>query len=163
MVALWINVGINVPLGYDFLIAYIIALFGTGIFAFVGFAYPTSKLIGRSYYRLRNPKQLQFWYDLLGLAYFRKFLMLFFWGSKKNRKKYFNGTRTGIDNFMYQTHQSEFGHLGALILVAVTNMYTFYLGYYAISIFLFVINMVGNLYPIILQRYHRIRFERFIR
>ena len=130
MVALWINAGINVPLGYDFLIAYIIALFGTGIFAFVGFAYPTSKLIGRSYYRLRNPKQLQFWYRLLGLAYFRKFLMLFFWGSKKNRKKYFNGTRTGI----YQTHQSEFGHLGALFLVAFTNMYTFYLGYYAIFI-----------------------------
>ncbi|MFT6167405.1 MAG: hypothetical protein ACJAV5_000639 [Vicingaceae bacterium] len=161
--ALWINAGINVLLGIDFLITYIIALFGTGIFTFIGFAYPTSILIGNSYYRIKSTKQLQFWYYLLGVSYFRKFLMLFFWGSKKNQKKYFNRTRIGIDNFIYQTHQSEFGHLGALVLVAFTNMYAFYLGYYAISIFLFVINIVGNLYPIILQRHHRIRLEKFIR
>lgn len=159
---MWLFKGVNVHLGLDFLIAYGISLFGTGIFAFVGFAYPTSKLIGTSYYRLKNTKSLLFWYNALGVKYFRKLLMLFFWGSEKNRKKYFNGTRAGIQNFVYQTHQSEFGHLAALVLLLFTNAYTLYLEHYAISIFLFVINLIGNLYPIILQRHHRIRLEKFL-
>tara|TARA_B110000046_G_scaffold173759_1_gene196682 strand:+ start:31360 stop:31593 length:234 start_codon:yes stop_codon:yes gene_type:complete len=53
MLALWMQAGVNFHLGYDFLIAYLISLFGTGIFAF---AYPTSHLIDRSYYRLKNKK-----------------------------------------------------------------------------------------------------------
>ena len=97
----------------------------------------------------------------MGMSYFRKLLMLFFWGTKKNHKKYFNGTRTGIDNFIYQTHQSEFGHLGALVLIVLINLYTWHLAYYSISIFLIIINTISNLYPIILQRHHRIRLEKF--
>ena len=147
----------------NFAFAFFIALCGTGIFAFVGFAYPTSKLLSNSYYRIKNPKKLQKVYAILGVKYFKYILLLFFWESKKNREKYFNGTRTGINNFVYQTHQSEFGHLGALLLVAITNLYALYLCHYGIAIFLFAINIVGNLYPIILQRHHRIRLETFIR
>ncbi len=161
--ALWNNPREDFHMAMDLFFAFLIALFGTGIFAFVGFAFPTSRLIGSSYYRLKNTKRLQFWYRTLGVLYFKKLLMLFFWGSKKNRKKYFNGTRTGIENFIYQTHQSEFGHLGALVLVFIANVFTLLKGHYAISIFLFVINIVGNLYPILLQRHHRIRLENFIR
>jgi len=160
---LWLGEFANMPLGGELLMAFCIALFGTGIFAFIGFAYPTSKLIGSSYYRLKNTERLQLWYRRLGVACFKKLLLLFFWGSRKNRKKYFNGTRTGIENFIYQTHQSEFGHLGALILVFIANVLALLKGQYAISIFLFGINIVGNLYPIILQRHHRIRLGRFIR
>lgn len=162
LMVLWLNTGVNVHLGLDLLIACIIVLFGTGIFAFVGFAYPTNKLIGSSYYRLKNQKRLLVWYHQLRVEYFKKLLLLFFWGSKKNKKKYFNDTKTGIENFIYQTHQSEFSHLGALVLVLFANFYAFCLNYYAISIFLFGINIVGNLYPIILQRHHRIRLQKFI-
>ena len=161
ILALWIQQGVNFHLGLDFSIAFLIALFATGIFAFTGFAYPTSRLIGSSCYVLKNTKRLKFWYKIMGMSYFRKLLMLFFWGTKKNRKKYFNGTRTGIDNFIYQTHQSEFGHLGALVLIVLINLYTWHLAYYSISIFLIIINTISNLYPIILQRHHRIRLEKF--
>ena len=162
LVALERNIGEDIHWAFDFFIAYIISLFTTGIFAFVGFAYPTSKLIGQNYYRLKNPKHLLFWFNILGIDYFRKALLLFFWGTKKNRKKYFNGTRNGIKNFIYQTHQSEFGHLGALIVIITLNFYTLYLGYYLISIFLCFFNFIGNLYPILLQRHHRIRLKKFI-
>jgi hypothetical protein len=160
--ALHIRSGINYHLGIDLLLAWIIALFGTGIFALIGFAYPTSRLIGSSYYRLRNPKRLRFWYSAIRVEYFKRLLLLFFWGSKKNRNKYFNGTREGIRNFIYQTHQSEFGHLGALLLVALANVLTLLQRHYAISVFLFALNIIGNFYPIILQRHHRIRLARFI-
>lgn len=86
LAALWIQAGINFHLGLDFLIAYLIAVFDTGIFAFIGFAYSTSQIIVSSYYRLKNSKRLQFCYKLMGVSYFRRLLMLFFWGTKKNRK-----------------------------------------------------------------------------
>jgi hypothetical protein len=82
-----LNVGLNVHLGLDLLIAFVIVLFGTIVFfAFVGFAYPTNRLIGSSYYHLKNTKQLLFWYRLLRVEYFKKLLLLFFWGSKKTEQ-----------------------------------------------------------------------------
>ncbi|MFT4756002.1 MAG: hypothetical protein ACI91R_000639 [Vicingaceae bacterium] len=80
------NAGVNVHLGLDLLIAFIIVLFRTGVFAFVGFAYPTNKLIGSSCYHFKNTNQLLFWYRLLKVGYFKKLLLLLFWGSKKTEQ-----------------------------------------------------------------------------
>ncbi len=93
---------------------------------------------------------------------FRKLLMVFFWGTKKNRKKFFDGTRQGLDNMIYQTKQSEFGHLGGLILTWVLAIPLLWLGRWEIFAFISVMNIVGNLYPVILQRNHRIRLERIV-
>ena len=142
-------------------VAYLFALIGTGIFAFVGFAYPTSKLIGSKYYELKNVKRLRFIHSVLGVKYFNKALLLTFWGTKKNRKKYFDGTKSGIKNFIYQTHQSEFGHLAAFILLLICGIILLVVKeYYLLSLLLLLINIIGNFYPIILQRYHRIRIQK---
>lgn len=150
------------PFTIDFIFAFLFTLYGTGIFAFAGFSYPTSKLIGSTYYKLKNPKRLKTVYTLFGVKYFKYLLLLFFWGTKKNRKKYFNGTKTGLKDFIYQTHQSEFGHLGALILLVITSSLLVWRGYFEMSLIVSAVNFVGNLYPIILQRYHRIRIEKLI-
>ncbi|WP_394330522.1 hypothetical protein [Psychroflexus sediminis] len=42
--------------------------------------------------------------------------MFVFWGKKKNKQKYFDGTKSGLENLDYQTKQSEFGHLAALVV-----------------------------------------------
>jgi len=83
--------------------------------------------------------------------------MITFWGKEKNRLKYFDGTRRGIQNFVYQTKQSEFGHLAALLVTTVLSLVLAFRGYEMIAAIASVINLIGNLYPILLQRHHRMR------
>ncbi len=144
------------------LIGFVLSLFITGVFAFLGFAYPTGNLMPESYYKIKNPKKLYAAYKVLGVKYFKIFLLVTFWGKEKNRKKYFNGTKTGIRNFIYQTRQSEFGHLAALVIVAVINLYVLWKGYYTVALSLFILNIFGNLYPVVLQRYHRMRIGKIV-
>ena len=143
-----------------FLLAVALNLFITGVFAFVGFAYPTSRLLPDAYYRIGNPKALQELYKLLGLKYFRTLLLMAYWGKEKNRKKYFNGTRTGMRDFDHQTRQSEFGHLGAFMAIAIVAIVLLSKGHVAVFAFTTVINVLANFYPIVLQRMHRMQIER---
>ncbi len=135
-------------------------LFITGIFAFLGFAFLTSRILPDSYYKIKNAKNVSLIYKILGVDYFKLLLLKFFWGSEKNRKKYFDGTKTGLINFDTQTRQSEFGHLGAFIAIETISFYILIEGHVAIFFITTLINIIGNFYPIILQRNHRIQIER---
>lgn len=135
-------------------------LFITGIFALLGFAFLTSTILPNAYYKIKNAKNLNLIYNILGVDYFKWLLLHFFWGKERHRKKYFNGSKTGIHDFDMQTRQSEFGHLAAFLTIAVVSFYLLLKGYVLIFCLTNVINLVGNLYPIILQRTHRIQIER---
>lgn len=135
-------------------------LFITGIFALLGFAFLTSRILPNSYYKIKNSQNLTFTYKILGVEYFKFLLLKFFWGKQNNRKKYFNGTKTGIEDFDTQTRQSEFGHLVAFITIGIVSLYILLKGYVVIFCITTFINIIGNLYPIILQRIHRIQIER---
>ena len=144
------------------LVAFLLALYSTGIFAFTGFAYPTGNSLPAAYYKIKNPKRLKKVYQLLGVRYFRVLLLVFFWGHKKNARKYFDGTRNGLQNFIYQAKQSEFGHMAAFVLIVVFTLLLFVTGYVVLAGMLMLYNVLGNLYPVILQRYHRSRIIRLI-
>nr|WP_319511674.1 hypothetical protein [uncultured Draconibacterium sp.] len=152
------------PDGYSqtetFVLAFLITLFITGVFALPGFVFSTNKLLSDSYYRIRNAHYLQRSYRLMGLKYYRYLLLVFFWGQRKNRQKYFDGTRMGLENLDYQSRQSEFGHLGAFLLIVIASVYLLILGYFLMVTAAMLINVIGNLYPVVLQRHHRMRLER---
>jgi hypothetical protein len=121
------------PSRYDLLesvvIAFLLVLFETGIFAYVGFIFPTSKLLPSQYYEVSNPRVIRRLYKIFGVVHFKKLLMVLFWGYRRNRRKYFDGTRSGIDGLMYQAQQSEFGHLAAAVLVTLTGLTLLVRGY----------------------------------
>lgn len=143
-----------------FLLAVALNLFITGVFAFVGFVYPSSRLLPDAYYRIGDRRAIQTIYRLLGLKYFRTLLLMAYWGKEKNRKKYFNGTRAGLSDFDHQTRQSEFGHLGAFVAIAIVALVLLSKGHVAAFAFTIAINVLGNLYPIVLQRMHRMQIGR---
>ena len=143
-------------------VAFLLPLFITGVFAFPSFAYATNKLIGSKYYKLKYPDTLNRIYNILGVKYFRIFLLIVFWGRGKSKKKYFNGTRKGLQNFVYQSKQSEFGHLSAFVSILCISIVLLTQGYFILIGMVTVINIFGNLYPIILQRFHRIRIDRLV-
>ena len=145
--------------GFLFFIAFLINLYITGIFAFTGFAFPTQKLLPTSHYKVNNPKRLKKTYKVLKVNVFRKMLLATFWKSKKQRSKYFNGKKDGIANLEEQSMKSEFGHLIPFIIICIISIYLFVIGAIVLGIFTLLINLIANLYPIILQRHHRMRIE----
>ncbi len=144
----------------DFFVASLmINLFVTGIFAIPGFAFPTSRMLGDTYYRLKNPEHLDRFCSLIGMKYFRVFLLFMFWGRKRNKRKYFNGTRSGLQNFVYQSRQSEFGHLLSLVAILMVQFLLAFYGYVSLFFMVLLVNILVNFYPLLLQRQHRIRIE----
>jgi len=143
-----------------FVLAYLLTLFITGVFAITGFAYSTHRLLPESYYTVRHPALLKKVYRLLGVKYFRLLLMVAFWGRKKNRKSYFDGTKKGLHNFIYQTKQSEFGHIASFAAIVFLSVVFLSKGYSLMVLLMTLINVIGNLYPVILQRYHRLRIQK---
>lgn len=140
-------------------IAFIINLFITGIFAFSGFAFPTQKLMPKSYYQIHNSKRLKKSYKWLRVDVFRNALLATFWKSKKQREKYFNGKRNGISNLILQSKKSEFGHLLPFVIIIIISIYLIIIGLIKLGISTLLINFIGNFYPILLQRHHRMRIE----
>lgn len=160
VITLWMADPVSFNLGMKLLFSLLLNLFITGVFAFTGFAFKTSQIAPEHYYQVENPQFVSRLYKLLGTEYFRRFLLIFFWGKQKNRKKYFDGTKQGIDNLDFQTRQSEFGHLGALVTIQLVVVTILLQGHLIIAILTTVVNIVSNFYPIVLQRHHRIQIQR---
>lgn len=137
-------------------------LFATGIWAFPGFVWPTHQLLPQSYYHIHHPTALRACYNWLGVALFQKALLWFFWGKPQHRKRYFNGTRSGLAAFEYHTKQSEFGHLGAWLLLMYCTALLAAHGPWTMAAWTMGINVILNLYPLILQRYHRLNLTPLI-
>lgn len=140
--------------------AYLLTLFVTGVFAFPGFVFPTNRILPASYYIVTNPKTVSKLYRVLGVKYFRAMLMLLFWGQKKNKAKFFDGTRNGIDNLIFQSKQSEIGHLLPLVLISVVSISFLVHQHFLLAAITMGINIIGNFYPIVLQRHHRMRIQK---
>lgn len=157
---LWFVGPSELSLPIKIFISFLLNLFITGIFAFFGFGYSTNRILGENYYQIKNPEFIQSLSKLLKIEYFKKFLLLVFWGKEKNRQKYFDGTKSGLDNFDYQTRQSEFGHLAALVVIQLVVFVILFKGHYEIAFLTTILNFISNFYPVILQRNHRIKISR---
>ncbi len=140
-------------------IAWIINMFVTGIFGFAGFAWPTERLMPNAYYRIRAPRKLKKLCKLVGVESFRKMLLATLWRSKELRAKHFDGTASGITNFDVQSKKSEFGHVIPLILLTFIAVYLIVIGKVVLGIITLGFNLLGNLYPVLLQRHHRMRLD----
>lgn len=140
---------------YAFFVACLINLFITGFWAFLGFAYPTHKLLPQRYYNQINLKKVTKWYKLLKGELFRLFLLSTFWKGKKQRAKYFNGKSSGIDEMIYQSKQAEFGHLAAFLLILIGCILLSIENYWKTIMICTLINVFFNFYPVLLQRYLR--------
>jgi hypothetical protein len=139
---------------------WVINMFITGIFAFAGFAYPTQKLLPDAYYKIYHPERLKRIYELLRVDLFRKMLLATLWKKQSQRKKYFNGKKSGMRNLIEQSMKSEFGHLIPFIIICFVSIYLIVTGAVKLGVVSFLINFIGNFYPIILQRHHRMRIQR---
>lgn len=147
-------------LWFTLLIAWLVNLFVTGVFAFAGFAFPTQRLLPASYYNVRYPERLKWVYHLLRVDLFRNALLATIWRNRKQRKGFFNGRKDGIRNMEVQSMKAEFGHLIPFVILVILSVYFLTLGEVSLGVLTLFINLLGNGYPILLQRHHRLRIQR---
>ncbi|MEN2280682.1 hypothetical protein AAGF08_00990 [Algoriphagus sp. SE2] len=134
-------------------------LFILGSFALAGFAWPTYSLLPSKYYEIRFPKQILKFGKLIGVPIFQKFLLMTFWSNKDQQKRYFNGTKTGIFNWVKESKMSEFGHLIPFFILVFLSIWSLGLGFWKMSLINLILNILANLYPVLLQRTHRARLS----
>lgn len=140
-----------------------VSLCVTGIFAFSGFVFPTEKLLLTIYYKIKRPARLKKVYRILRADLFQKLLVFFFYGKPGNREAFFSGQKSGLQEFWDNTKKSEFGHLIPFVLINVLAVYSFSLQkqYFGSGLILF--NVLGNLYPVVIQRFHRFRLGKLMK
>ena len=138
--------------------AILLNLFITGIFL-VGYALPLHRLLPDSYYRSVGSKAFLAACSILKMELFRRMLRLTFWGPRNNRKHFFNGKKSGLAQFEMNTRISESSHVVAFAIITTVSFYLAAVANINLAIIAIVINVIFNLYPAMLQRYHRSRLQ----
>jgi hypothetical protein len=98
-----------------------------------------------------------FWVDE-----FRKILV---WVGWEKLNKASNPVNKNLDTLLqleYRTRQSEIGHLIIFVIVLIFNLVVVFKYGIIQSLWLFFLNKVLNVYPIIVQRYNRPRLQNII-
>lgn len=101
-------------------------------------------------------------YESLGVHFFRKLLVVTGWEKLNKKSKPVEKNITALMNLHYRTKQDELGHLIIMVIVLGFNIFVAYKFGILQSLWLLVLNILLNIYPVFLQRYNRPRIERMI-
>ncbi|MFA6087300.1 hypothetical protein [Mucilaginibacter sp.] len=115
-----------------------------------------------SYYNEKGWERRGKIYEPLGIKFFRKLLVWIGWERLNKKSAPIEKNTKALMNLLYQTKKSELGHIIILIIVLGFNIFVAFKFGVLKSLWLLILNVLLNLYPIFLQRYNRPRIERAI-
>lgn len=113
-----------------------------------------------SYYEEKAWEHRRKIYEYLGVNFFRKLLLIVGWEKVIRKANPIEKNTSALTNLYYQTKKSELGHAVILLIVFGFNVYVAFQFGVLKSIWLLTLNILLNLYPILLQRYNRPRIKR---
>ncbi|MBU3144359.1 hypothetical protein [Clostridium sp. CF012] len=102
-------------------------------------------------------------YKCLGVDFFRKFLVLIGWERSRKKETPIRKSLILLEYYEFRTRASEFGHGIIAIIIALITLYVFMVYSFKETMWLIIINIFLNIYPMILQRYNRPRVLRVIK
>jgi hypothetical protein len=118
--------------------------------------------LASSYYHQKGWEQKGKIYEYLGINVFRKLLVWTGW-EKVIRKSFpIENNTQALAKLYYQTKKSELDHLVILLIVFGFNVFVAFKFGVLKSLWLLILNVLINLYPVFLQRYNRPRIERIV-
>lgn len=115
-----------------------------------------------SYYEQKKWEEKGKVYELLGIHFFRKLLVLIGWEKLNKKANPVDKNTKALLHLHYRTKQSELGHIIIFFVVLGFTVYVAFTFGILKAMWLVLLNIVLNLYPILLQRYNRPRLERAI-
>lgn len=101
-------------------------------------------------------------YESLGINLYRKLLIGIGWERLNKKSKPVEKNTKALIHLHYRTKQDELGHLIILIIVLGFTVFVAFKFGVLHSLWLFLLNILLNLYPVFLQRYNRPRIERVL-
>lgn len=115
-----------------------------------------------AYYQDKAWEQRGKIYEYLGINIFRKALVWIGWEKLNKKSNPIEKNTQTLLQLHYRTRQSELGHVIIFIIVLGFNAWVAFQYGFNKSMWLLALNILLNLYPILLQRYNRPRIERAI-
>lgn len=119
--------------------------------------------LNSSYYNEKGWEQRGKVYEHFGINFFRKLLVWIGWEKLNKKTNPIEKNTIALMNLHYQTKKSELGHVIVLLIVLGFNVFVAFKFGVLKSLWLLILNVLLNLYPIFLQRYNRPRIERAIK
>jgi hypothetical protein len=101
-------------------------------------------------------------YRSLGIDFYRKLLVWIGWEKLNKKSNPVEKNTEALIHLHNRTKKSELGHLLILIIVLGFNIFVAFKFGVLKSLWLLILNILLNLYPVLLQRYNRPRIERAI-
>jgi hypothetical protein len=102
-------------------------------------------------------------YKWFGIDAFRKILVWVGWEKLNKAENPVKKSLQALKHLEYNTRQSEFGHLIPFFIVLIVSLFVAFRYGAVHSLWLVSLNIILNVYPIILQRYNRPRLQRALR
>ncbi len=115
-----------------------------------------------SYYKEKKWEKNGKIYEYLGIHFFRKLLVVIGWEKLNKKTNPVNKSSQALTHLEYRTKQSELGHLIIFFIVFGFNIFIIYKFGFVESLWLLILNIILNIYPVFLQRYNRPRLIRAI-
>jgi hypothetical protein len=133
------------------------------MFCVLGYTETQKGQLTSSYYTEKSWERGGKIYAPLGVNFFRKLLVWIGWEKVTKKSAPVEKNIQALMILRNQTKKSEMGHAIVLVIVFGFNVFVAFRFGVLSSLWLLVLNVVLNLYPIFLQRYNRPRVERAIR
>ena len=114
------------------------------------------------YYREKSWEKKGKIYESLGINLFRKFLVLIGWEKLNKKANPVEKNLQALIHLEYRTKQSELGHIIIFFIVLAFTIYVAITFGIKESLSLIILNILLNVYPVLLQRYNRPRLQRAI-
>jgi len=102
-------------------------------------------------------------YKYLGVHFFRKLLVMSGWERSRKKETPIKKSLIILEYYEYRTRASEFGHGIIAIIIAFISIYVCMTYSFRETVWLIVLNIFMNIYPITVQRYNRPRVRRVIK
>lgn len=101
-------------------------------------------------------------YEAFGINLFRKFLVIIGWEKLNKKANPVEKNLQALVHLEYRTKQSELGHIIIFFIVLAFTIYVAITFGIKESLSLIILNLLLNVYPVLLQRYNRPRLQRAI-
>lgn len=126
------------------------------------FTESTKPKLASNYYKSKKWEKSGKIYERIGVNLFRQLLVWTGWEKLNKKANPVKKNLSALSHLEYSTRQSEFGHLIIFFIVLAFNIFVAISFGFTASLWLLILNVFLNFYPIILQRYNRPKIKNLL-
>jgi hypothetical protein len=145
---------------YSFLFAWVLNLMLMMVVLYINQTFKPK--LKSTYYNAKKWEDNGKIYEWFGVHVFRKVLVWVGWEKLHKDANPVKKNLDALEHLEYNTRQSEFGHLIIFFIVLLPTIFVWFYNGFIQSLWLIILNIILNIYPIYVQRYNRPRLQKLL-